>query len=107
MSDTEAVVILMTGPDAEVLGALAHYLVQERLVACVNVVDGVRSVYRWRGRVEDATEALAILKTTRDRVAALREQVLEMHPYDVPEFLVLPVREGASAYLEWIDESVR
>lgn len=103
----KAVVVLMTGPDYETTRAMAHYLVQEKLASCVNVIDGVTSVYRWQDAVEETREALAIMKTTTERVPTLKTRVIELHPYDVPEFLVLPVSEGAEPYLDWIFDSVR
>lgn len=103
---TDARVILVTGPDTETLAGLSRTLLEERLIACANLVDGVRSIFRWQGKVAEEGEALAILKTTADRVEALRARVLELHPYDVPEFLAIPVTEGAEAYLEWVASSV-
>ncbi len=99
-------VVLVSGPDIETLAALARTLVEERLIACANLVDGVRSIFRWQGAVEDEREALAILKTTADRLEALSARVAELHPYEVPEVLALPVLEGAEAYLEWVAGSV-
>ena len=105
--DVRAVVVLVTGPDYETTRAMAHYLVQERLAACVNVLEGVTSVYRWQDSVEETREALAIMKTTTERLSTLKTRVIELHPYDVPEFLVLPVSEGAKPYLDWVVDSVR
>lgn len=99
-------VVLVSGPDIETLAALARTLVEERLIACANLVDGVRSIFRWQGAVEDEREALAILKTTADRLEALSARVAELHPYEVPELLALPVVEGGAAYLEWVAGSV-
>lgn len=99
-------VVLVTGPDVDTLRTLAHTLLDERLIACANLVDGVRSIFRWQGEVAEEGEALAILKTTEGRVAALRARVLELHPYDVPEFLSLSVSEGAETYLDWVSRSV-
>jgi len=103
---TETRVVLVTGPDMETLVSLARTLLAERLIACANVVGGVRSIFRWQGEVAEEDEALAILKTTEPRLAALRARVLELHPYDVPEFLALPVSVGAEAYLDWVAASV-
>jgi periplasmic divalent cation tolerance protein len=86
---------------------LGRRLVDERLCACVNVVPGLTSVYRWEGAVEEAGEALALLKTTRRRLDALEARVRELHPYDEPEFLAFEVDRGASSYLAWVAESVR
>ncbi len=103
---SEVRVILVTGPDAEVLLDLGRRVVEERLAACVNVFSGVASVFRWEGEVQEEGEALAILKTTRERVEALQERVLALHPYDEPEFLALPVVMGSSSYARWVIGSV-
>lgn len=103
---TETRVVLVTGPDVETLRTMSRTLLEERLIACANLFDGVRSLFRWEGEVSEEGEALAILKTTAARVEALRARVLELHPYDVPEFLALAVTEGAEAYLDWVASSV-
>jgi periplasmic divalent cation tolerance protein len=99
---TDARVVLVTAPDAEAAARLARALVEERLAACGNVVPAIRSIYRWEGSVHDEGEALLVLKTRAARVDALRARVLELHPYQVPEVLVLPVEAGSEAYLAWI-----
>lgn len=105
---TEALVVLVTTPTAEQAAELARTLVDERLAACGNVLPGVRSIYRWEGAVHDDAEALLVLKTTRGRFEALRDRVLALHPYQVPEVLALPVEAGSAAYLAWIgDETGR
>ena len=85
---------------------LARDLVERRLAACVNVVDGIRSIYRWQGKVEDEGEKLLIVKTVEERVAELRDELLSRHPYDVPEFIVLPIGTVEGPYREWLIESV-
>ena len=104
---TEAVVVLTTAPDADVGRALARSLTEERLVACVNRVPGITSVYRWEGRVCEESEELLVMKTTRDRLAALEERVRSLHPYRTPEFLVLSVESGSSGYLAWLAAETR
>lgn len=99
---TDALVVLVTAPTAEQAAALARALVDERLAACGNVLAGVRSVYRWEGSVHEDAEALLVLKTTRARFEALRERVIALHPYQVPEVLALPVEAGSAEYLAWI-----
>ncbi len=107
MSDEAGpVVVLLTGPDLETMGRLGETLVNERLAACVNLVPGLISVYRWQGAVEQAHEVLAIVKTTSDLVRALERKVGELHPYDVPEVIVLPVTGGSAKYLDWVTDSV-
>lgn len=102
----EACLALVTGPDREAMAELGRRVVDERLCACANVVPGLTSVYRWEGAVEEAEEALALLKTTRDRVDALQARVLELHPYEEPEFLAFDIDRGARSYLAWVAESV-
>ncbi|MBK9517030.1 MAG: divalent-cation tolerance protein CutA [Anaeromyxobacter sp.] len=104
---TEVLVVLVTAPTAEVAAGLARALVEARLAACGTVVTGLRSIYRWEGRVHDEPEALLVLKTTRDRFEALRDEVLRLHPYDVPEVLALPVEAGAARYLAWVAGETR
>lgn len=102
----EVRLVLVTGPDRATLEELGRRVVDERLCACVNVLPGVASVYRWAGDVEAASEALALLKTTGGRVGALEARVRELHPYDEPEFLAFDVDLGSPSYLAWVAESV-
>ena len=104
---TEALVVLCTVPTAELAAELARTLVEARLAACGNVVPGLRSIYRWQGEVEDEPEVLLILKTTRERLPELRDELLKRDPYQVPEVLALPVEAGSAAYLEWLAAQVR
>ena len=99
---TSVQVVLMTAPDLEVAERLARTLVEERLAACVNLVPGIRSVYRWEGAVEEANEVLLIAKTRSDCVDALGARVRDLHPYDLPETLALAVTGGATDYLDWV-----
>ncbi len=92
---------LGAGTDASVL---ARTLVDERLAACVNVLPPMTSTYRWKGTVEQEREQQVIIKTTADRVAALEARLRQLHPYDLPEFLVLDAR-GSAAYAAWVRES--
>lgn len=86
--------------------ALAHALVDLRLAACVNIVAGMHSVYRWEGRVASDDEQLLLIKTTDARLDALREELFRRHPYDVPEFVVLPIESMSDAYGAWLRASV-
>ena len=99
-------VVLVTVPDEDEGRILARRLVQERLVACGNVIPGLTSVYRWDGEIQEDPEALVLLKTTVDRLETLRLRVEELHPYDVPEFLALPVDRGNDTYLRWVLKEV-
>jgi periplasmic divalent cation tolerance protein len=90
-------------PDAE---RIARALVEERLAACVNVVPGVVSVYRWKGAVEREPELLLVIKTMAQQVEALKARLLELHPYELAEVVVIPIVGGHGAYLEWIAQQV-
>jgi periplasmic divalent cation tolerance protein len=98
-------ILVTTSPRAEAK-RIAHALVEERLAACVNLIGGVHSVYRWKETVETADEVLLLIKTQQEKVEAVRTRVHELHSYEVPEFLVLDVADGSSAYLDWIAASV-
>ncbi len=89
-------------PDDATAAAIAHALVEARLAACVNILPAVRSVYRWQGKVEDAGETLLLAKTTQARLPALRERILALHPYELPEVIAVEVAAGLPAYLDWI-----
>ncbi len=104
---TDAVVVLVTMPTPERAAEMARAVVEERLAACGNVVPGLRSIYRWEGKLEDEPEALLLLKTTRDRFEALRARILALHPYQVPEVIALPVEAGSAPYLAWIAAETR
>jgi periplasmic divalent cation tolerance protein len=87
---------------------IAHAAVEARLASCVNVLAApVHSVYRWKGRVEQASEVLLLMKTSRKKLNALRAAVERLHSYDVPEFIALPIASGSPAYLRWLDECVQ
>jgi periplasmic divalent cation tolerance protein len=104
---TDALVVLVTAPTPERAAEIARAVVEERLAACGNVVPGLRSIYRWEGKVQEDAEALLVLKTTRARLDALRERVLALHPYEVPEVIALPVEAGSAPYLAWIAAETR
>jgi periplasmic divalent cation tolerance protein len=108
---TDVRVVLCTAPaagngDRQGADDLAAQLVRERLCACVNVVPGVRSFFWWEGRVDQADERLLVIKTTVAALPALRARVQALHPYQVPEFLELPVTGGLPDYLAWLQASV-
>jgi periplasmic divalent cation tolerance protein len=94
--------VLLTAPDAEVATRLARALVGEGLAACVNLVPGVRSIYRWQGELHDDAEVLLVAKTCADRAEALGARVRELHPYELPELVRLPLSGGSPAYLDWV-----
>lgn len=100
-------VVLSTAPDAATGRRIGRELVRRKLAACVTLVPAARSIYRWKGRIESARETLVIAKTTRRLLPRTRRAVLEMHPYEVPEFLVVPVSGGSREYLGWVEASLR
>ena len=102
----EYVMVLTTLPADADGAAFARHLVEERLAACVNVLAPMESIYRWEGNVELETERQIVMKTSRDRVPALWDRVRELHPYEMPEFLILPIVDGNEAYLQWVADSV-
>ena len=105
MNGTDCVIVCTTLPANADGAAFARTLVGERLAACASILPGVRSIYRWQENIEDDAEQQLLIKTTTARVAALGERIRELHPYDVPELLVLPVAAGGAAYLEWVRAS--
>lgn len=102
MDVARARVVLVTTPDDDVARRIARAVVEERLAACGNIVPALISIFRWQGAVQEEREALLVLKTTIDRFDALRERVIELHPYDVPEVLALGVEQGHAQYLDWL-----
>ncbi|MGH9324951.1 MAG: divalent-cation tolerance protein CutA [Vicinamibacteria bacterium] len=102
----EHLVVLTTVGSEEDALRLARALLDRRLAACVNILPAVRSLYRFRGKLEDDREHLLVIKTRADRYDALAAAVSELHPYEVPELVALAVERGAENYLAWVDESV-
>lgn len=101
----EPLIVLTTIGNAEQGRRIARELVEARLAACVTCFPALVSVYRWSGRVEEDGEMLLMMKTTSERVDELKAHLLRVHPYEVPEFLVLPVRDGGEPFLRWLGES--
>jgi periplasmic divalent cation tolerance protein len=101
-------VVLVTCGSIVEARRIARHVVRKRLAACVNVVLGpIQSIYRWKGKVHSAREVLIVIKTTTKRLAVLEREVLRLHSYDVPEFIVVPINAGSREYLAWINESVK
>lgn len=99
---TDRIVVLSTCGSAEEAERLARHLVETRVAACVNILPGARSIYRWEGKVEEAGEHLLLIKSVRERFSALRAEIERMHSYEVPEIMALPVVDGSEAYLAWM-----
>ena len=98
---------LCTAPDLATARALADALVGERLAACVNLLPGLESVYRWQGQVERGEEVLLLIKTTRTCLPALQARIVALHPYELPEVLAVESAGGLPAYLDWIASETR
>jgi periplasmic divalent cation tolerance protein len=105
MTPEDFIVVLVTAGTADEAAHIGRSLVEERLAACANVVGAIRSIYRWQGAVEDATEHLLLLKARAADQAALESRVRALHSYEVPEVLALPVRAGSAAYLAWLADA--
>ena len=101
----EPVVVLCTFPDLDQARQIGAALVERQVAACVNLLPGVESIYRWEGKIERAGEVLAVIKTTR--YANLEAAIRELHPYEVPEIIALPVVTGLAEYLKWLGDSCR
>ncbi len=99
---TDAIVVLITAPSADVAVRIARAVVEEKLAACVSIVSGVRSIYRWKGKIEDDAENLMLAKTTPALFASLRDRVIALHPYEVPEIMALDVSLASEKYLGWL-----
>lgn len=105
MTDTR--IVLTTAGSQQEAQKIAEALVEQRLAACVNIISGMHSVYRWQGKVEQADEWLLIIKTTESASAQLKDTITRLHSYKVPECIVLSIEDGTPAYLDWIGESVK
>jgi len=105
LSPTDFIVALMTAPDSQVAERIARVLVDEQLAACVNILPGLRSLYRWEGKLCDETEVLCIAKTRLELFPALGERIAALHPYQVPEIIALPLVSASVPYLAWVMRS--
>src|SRR4051812_43746398 len=105
-SDTpDALELHVTAPDSAVAERLARALIDERLAACVNILPGVRSLYRWQGKVCDDAEVLCLVKTRAALFERVKARIIELHPYEIPEVLAFAVADGSAAYLAWLREA--
>ena len=98
-------IVLVTAPDLKTARRLAKAALQARLIACANLAPKIESHYWWQGKIESSREVLLVLKTRRSRLVLLEKLILEHHPYDTPEFLVLPLQAGSGGYLGWLAEN--
>jgi periplasmic divalent cation tolerance protein len=104
---TDKIVVLSTCDSEEEAKRVAHHLVEQRLAACVNVLPGARSVYRWKDKIEEAAEFLLVIKSSRDLFPALRAELQKVHSYEVPEVIALPIVDGSEPYLSWLDGELK
>ena len=104
---TGYIVVLVTAPDEATAAAIGRALVDESLAACVNIVPGLRSIYRWQGKVEDEREVMMMIKTRQEMFGQLEARVKALHPYSVPEVIALPIAGGSAEYLAWIAQGSR
>ncbi len=100
------VTVIITAPDEESAHMIANKLVEEKLCACVNIIPGIRSIYRWEGEICDDSEVMLVGKTAAVLSQVIVERVRELHSYDLPEIIFLPVITGSGDYLDWIDKEV-
>ncbi|PAW64790.1 MAG: hypothetical protein B9S36_01595 [Verrucomicrobiia bacterium Tous-C2TDCM] len=101
-TDEEVLICLTTFPDAEKASQIGTVWVESQLAACLNFLPGAESIYRWEGKIESSSEVLAIVKTTRGRLPELEASLQELHPYELPEFLILSPEGGSAEYLKWV-----
>jgi periplasmic divalent cation tolerance protein len=102
---TKSAIVLVTASDLKTARALAKATLHARLIACANLIPKIESHYRWQGKIESSAEVLLVLKTQKSKLAALEKLILARHPYDTPEFLVLPLGAGSKKYLDWLESS--
>lgn len=106
MSRRKYTIVVVTAPDLKVARILCETALKSRLVACANLIPKIESHYWWQGKIESSAEVLILFKTTQAKLKALEKLIIEKHPYDTPEFIVLPITAGNKRYLEWVSESV-
>jgi periplasmic divalent cation tolerance protein len=103
---TDKIVVLTTCESEEEAERIARSLLEKRLAACVNILPRARSIYRWKGAVEEAQELILLIKSRRDAFETLRAELSKIHSYEVPEIIALPIVDGSTAYLAWLDREL-
>ncbi|HEU5312993.1 MAG TPA: divalent-cation tolerance protein CutA [Candidatus Udaeobacter sp.] len=103
----QILLVLSTFPDAETASRIAQTLVEEKLVACANLIPAVHSIYRWKEKIETAGEVMVFFKTTEDRLAAFEQNLRSLHPYEVPELICIKIDNGSPDYLRWVIDNCR
>jgi periplasmic divalent cation tolerance protein len=104
---TDLQIVLCTVPDQATGEHIASTLVSEHLAACVNIIPGITSVYRWKGAVEQDQEALLLIKTGKDSWQLLQQRIHELHPYELPEIIAVPIQTGQTDYIQWITSCLK
>jgi len=99
-------IVLCTTPDREAAELIANTLVAEKLAACVNILPGVTSVYRWQGAIEQSEELLLVIKTSQTVWPMLEAQIQALHPYELPEIVAVPIKTGEAEYIQWLENSI-
>jgi periplasmic divalent cation tolerance protein len=107
MKAADACLVITNLPDRDSAAKLAHALVEKRLAACINILSPCRSIYRWKGKTEDAEEFPLLIKTTRSRYAELEAAIRAGHPYDLPEIIAVRLTGGLPAYLQWVESETQ
>lgn len=100
-------IVLSTAGSEDEARKIAHHLVEQRLAACVNIIPGIESVYRWEGKIESNREYLLLIKTSSTMFPEVRDAILELHSYELPECVEIAVEDGSSEYLQWVEESLK
>lgn len=103
--DRKEIVVFITAPNEDDAAVMAKTLVESRLAACVNIIRNIRSIYSWQGNIEDDSEVLMIVKTRKELFEGLSSKVRELHSYDVPEIIAIPITDGSKDYLKWLKDS--
>tara|TARA_B100001250_G_scaffold409786_1_gene434835 strand:- start:323 stop:649 length:327 start_codon:yes stop_codon:yes gene_type:complete len=105
--NTKSILVLCTSPDPASAKSIAEKLVNEKLAACVNVIPGVQSIFRWQGTIDHANENILVIKTKDNLYSELEERIKELHPYELPEIISVSIEKGLLKYLDWINESTK
>ena len=101
------IVVFVTASNKKEARLIAEGLLKKRLAACVNILEGIESLFRWKGKLDQAKETLLIIKSRKDKLGQIIKTVKSLHSYEVPEIIALPVSAGFRPYLRWLDDSVR
>ncbi|MFV2057836.1 MAG: divalent-cation tolerance protein CutA [Thiohalomonadales bacterium] len=104
--DTSFCLVLTTCPDKDSAHTVAHSLIEGRLAACVSILPPITSIYRWQGKIESNEELMLLIKTKNSQFSAIKEQILDVHPYELPEIISVPISNGLDQYLRWVADNV-